>query len=391
MSATATKNKASTAMSLVAVLLAVLTASIGSDFPIASLIGFDVALAAAPVGKTDGKTVSDKLPSLIKAAQAEGMLNLVWGENTFHGLTGVRELVAGMNKQYGTSVIANWTPGPSQPQMAARIAQEFAAGVPATSDVYIGGSESYIATLASPLMVLEQVDWASYFPQIDATAVQLKGAAIEISGRFPGIVYNTRLIAKNDAPKSLMDLLNPKFKGKVSTQPYVGYFDILSGPKQWGPERTADYVQKLSGQVSGLMRCGEYERVVSGEFPIHALACGEGGVLPFTEKGAPLRYVIPSDAAMVTHRYCGVPKNARSRNAAKLFCAFLLTKSGQEFQWNVDRQDSEKIPGTRYYRILSELHAGGVKPLNVSVDYVMSFPVLKYAKNLEDIIKVAEK
>ena len=90
---------------------------------------------------------------------------------------------------------------------------------------------------------------------------------------------------------------------------------------------------------------------------------------------------------MVTHRHCGVPKNARAKNAAKLFCAFLMTKSGQEFQWNVDRQDSEKVPGTRYYRILKELQASGVKPLDVSVDYVMSFPVLKHAKELENLIK----
>ncbi len=346
--------------------------------------------AAAPAPAVKSQT-NDKLTALIKAAQAEGMLNLVWGENTFRGLPGVRELVSGMNKQFGTSIIANWTPGPSQPQMAARIAQEFAAGVPATSDVYIGGSETYIATLATPLMVLDQVDWSSYFSHIDPTAASLKGAALEISGRFPGIVYNTKLISPNDAPKSLKDLLNPKLKGKVSTQPYISYFDILSGPKQWGPEPTADYVRKLSGQISGLMRCGEYERVVSGEFPIHVLACGEGGVLPFTEKGAPLKYVIPSDAAMVTHRYCAVPKNGRSKAAAKLFCAFLMTKSGQEFQWNVDRQDSEKVPGTRYYKILQNLRAAGVKPLDVSVDYVMSFPVLKYAKELENIIKVVEK
>ena len=272
--------------------------------------------AATPPAK---KAANEKLAALIKGAQAEGMLNLVWGENTFRGLQGVRELLSGMNQQFGTSIIANWTPGPSQPQMAAKIAQEFAAGVPATSDIYIGGSETYIATLATPLMVLEQVDWAATFPQLDPAAVSLKGASLEISGRFPGIVYNTKLIGKNDAPKSLGDLLLPKYKNKVSTQPYLSYFDILAGPKQWGPERTNEYLKKLSGQVSGLMRCGEYERVVSGEFPIHVLACGEGGVAPFIEKGAPLAYVIPSDAAMVTHRYCAVPKNGKAKNAAKLF------------------------------------------------------------------------
>src|SRR6266481_3884007 len=151
--------------------------------------------ALAPAVKSP---TNDKLASLIKAAQSEGMLNLVWGENTFRGLPGVRELVAGMNKQYGTSVIANWTPGPSQPQMAARIAQEFAAGVPAASDVYIGGSESYIATLATPLMVLDQVDWSSYFSHIDPAAASLKGSAIEISCCFPAIVYNTKLISPTD-------------------------------------------------------------------------------------------------------------------------------------------------------------------------------------------------
>src|SRR5438093_1706575 len=194
-----------------------------------SLLGSLLNDAAAAV------KANEKLAALIKAAQTEGMLNLVWGENTFRGLHGVRELVSRMNKEFGTSIIANWTPGPSQPQMAAKIAQEFAAGVPSTSDVYIGGSETYIATLATRLMVLDQFDWAATFPQIDPAAVSLKGAALEISGRFPGIVYNTKLISQNDVPKSLKDLLNPRLKGKVSTQPYISYFDILSGPKLWVP------------------------------------------------------------------------------------------------------------------------------------------------------------
>ena len=38
------------------------------------------------------KSQLNKLAALIKAAQAEGMLNLVWGENTFSGLPGVRDL-----------------------------------------------------------------------------------------------------------------------------------------------------------------------------------------------------------------------------------------------------------------------------------------------------------
>lgn len=126
-------------------LISALLATILTIAPL--LCGADSTWAAAASG------ANEKLAALKKAAQTEGMLNLVWGENTFRGLQGVRDLVSGMNKHFGTSIIANWTPGPSQPQMAAKIAQEFAAGVPATSDVYIGGSETYIATLSTPLMV----------------------------------------------------------------------------------------------------------------------------------------------------------------------------------------------------------------------------------------------
>ena len=53
-----------------------------------SLLGSLLNDAAAAV------KANEKLAALIKAAQTEGMLNLVWGENTFRGLHGVRELVS---------------------------------------------------------------------------------------------------------------------------------------------------------------------------------------------------------------------------------------------------------------------------------------------------------
>jgi hypothetical protein len=130
-------------------ILAVLILSL-SLFLTASLDGL---AANAPV-KKEG---NEKLGTLVKGAQAEGMLNLVWGENTFRGLQGVRELVSGMNKQFGTSVIANWTPGPSQPQMAAKIAQEFRTRTPK-------GLTGYFLTQASRLSARSMASshWASH-------------------------------------------------------------------------------------------------------------------------------------------------------------------------------------------------------------------------------------
>ena len=222
--------------------------------------------------------------------------------------------------------------------------------MPATSDVYIGGSETYIATLATPLMVLDQVDWSSYFSADRSGRGSLKGAALEISGRFPGIVYNTKLIRqKRRAEKSQAIFCMPKFKGKVSTQPYISYFDILRRPEAVGPgtnRRLRQETLRPGFRPDALRRVrARRQRRISD--PCAGLRRGRRPAVHRERRAA--EYVIPSDAAMVTHRYCAVPKNAQSKAAAKLFCAFLMTKSGQEFQWNVDRQDSEKFPGTRYY------------------------------------------
>lgn len=81
------------------ILISALLATVLAMAPL--LCGIDSAWAAAAPGTIE------KLAALKKAAQAEGMLNLVWGENTFRGLQGVRDLVSGMNKQFGTSIIAN--------------------------------------------------------------------------------------------------------------------------------------------------------------------------------------------------------------------------------------------------------------------------------------------
>src|SRR5438270_6584879 len=100
-----------------------------------------------------------RLQALIDGARQEGALDLVWSEATLNGAAGVDRLIRAVNDYYGLNLTARFTPGPSQPQVASTLVAEFTAGRPATTDVYIGGSESYIAMLLSPTVALEKVDW----------------------------------------------------------------------------------------------------------------------------------------------------------------------------------------------------------------------------------------
>lgn len=339
--------------------------------------------AAAPASRF----TNERLRALIDAARQEGTINLVWGENTLAGANGADTLVRAVNDYYGLDLKLQYTIGPSQPQVANMLVQEYQAGRRATTDVYIGGSETYIASQVTPTMTLEQVDWPAIFDHVKPSFTTMDGAALQITSRLPGIVYNNKLIPPNEVPRTLRELLEPKWKGKVSTQSYLGFFDTLSDPEIWGMERTRQYVTAYSGQVAGLIRCGEYERVASGEFWLNAIACTEGGVKPFVDQGAPLGYVIPEDGGVITHRYMAVPKHARNPNAAKLFVAFFLSDAGQRFLWEVDAEDHHGVPGTHNYQRVQDLQARGMKFVDVSVERVLSYPVLENAAELQKILR----
>jgi len=51
-------------------------------------------------------------------------------------------------------------------------------------------------------------------------------------------------------------------------------FEDLATPELWGEQRTLDFLTKFSGQVRGLIRSGEEERIVNGEFDLMAQLAG---------------------------------------------------------------------------------------------------------------------
>src|SRR5262249_12296872 len=145
---------------------------------------------------------------------------------------------------------------------------------------------------------LEPVDWTSWAPNIrDPRLLAADGAAVEMTTRVPGIVYQSQKIAGGLVPTSMVDLLKPEDKGRIGSTPYGSGLIALAAPELWGEERTVAYVRQFAGQLAGLIGCGEGARIVSGEFDILAMACGDervGGL-----KTAPLGFAVPRDAAML--------------------------------------------------------------------------------------------
>ena len=333
--------------------------------------------SASTAAGTSGGQRSPQLTKLIQEANKEGHLTLTWGQDVLGGSKGAKEIEAGLNQLYGTHIQISFTPGPSEPQVAAQITAEYKAHQKAVSDIYISPASNQ-----EPLVeqkVLQTVDWPALLPGRVTSTIAEQNLAVRLFTGISGIEYNTNEVKGAMIPKTMQDLLKPEWKGKIYTTPYAAGFDYLASKQMWGLTKTLDYVKKLAPQVGGLMRCGESQRVASGEVPGFGLDCDGTAPLRLAAQGAPIAQVIPLDAAAKRYFYLSVPKNAAHLKVAELTTAFMLTPQGQALSWKLQRADLDSFPGSHTRQRVQALQKQGAKFFAPSIQYLISHPELNKA------------
>jgi hypothetical protein len=159
-------------------------------------------------------------------------------------------------------------------------------------------------------------------------------------------------------------------------------------PDFLGREKMVDFTRKLSKQIGGLMRCGEVERITSGEFIMLAFTCGGNDVNVAKRTGAPVGHSVMEEGTVLHMRYAGVPKNSRSPNAGALLIHYLMSAEGQELLWRIDGLDLHLFPGSQTKRELDRVRAAKGKVIINSPEWLASFK--DYAaiqKELEGILR----
>ncbi|MBM4262295.1 MAG: extracellular solute-binding protein [Deltaproteobacteria bacterium] len=312
---------------------------------------------------------------LLEGAKKEGELILSWGTGTMGGIEGAAEMEKAFNKAYGLNLPFKFTPGPAMPQFASRVIQEAKAGQPASTDLFVG-SENHVAR-----MPLKGFEWSKAFPHITKPMIDFDNKVIIVTTRTPGFTYNSKMVAGKDIPQRVEDVLNPKWKGKIASTPYAASFDRLS--MIWGEEKTTAFLGKFVKQVSGLIRCGEDDRIAAGEFAMLVFNCDLAAPQEAKEKGGPVDGNVFKDAGILSYWYLTVPSNARNPNAAALLAAFLLTKEGQDILYKTDRSSSHLVKGTQMQQFVAEQEKRGVK--------FTSYSVADVIKNSEEHTRIRQK
>jgi iron(III) transport system substrate-binding protein len=143
------------------------------------------------------------------------------------------------------------------------------------------------------------------------------------------LAYNTRLLAREDAPKTYGDLLLAKWKGKMAMDDadYILYGSLL---EMMGRERGLSFTKKLA-QQDLIIRGGHpllTQLLIGGEFPIYLDGFGSN-IEKFKAQAAPIDWVA-LEPVIVSLNPVGMAVNAPHPNSASLLVDFLLSREGQE-------------------------------------------------------------
>jgi len=156
-------------------------------------------------------------------------------------------------------------------------------------------------------------------------------------------LYNTRMIARDKAPQSFEDLLDPRWKDKLGMDT-TDYDWLASLIDYYGRGKALEFAGKLAKQQLNLRRGPTLlaQLAVAGEFPVVVDAFPEE-IMQMKNAKAPAEFVFTEPfVAVKTPTTVSIASGAPHPHAAALFVDFLLSKPGQDLMAGQGRWVSRK-------------------------------------------------
>lgn len=287
-------------------------------------------LAFTGAAATPRANAQDVDPALVAAAKKDG--SLTWYTTQIVDQF-ARPAALAFEKKYGIRV--NYIRA-DPAEIVLRIAAEAKAGR-TQADVYDG-------TATSPGLKKQglAMQW------VPSSAKRLGPALTDREGYWvatnlyvltPG--YNTDMVKPGAEPKTLDDLLDPRWRGRMvwarrpASSAGPGFIGLVLA--ELGEEKGMDYLRALAKQnITGIDAAARQvlDQVIAGEYPLSLMIFNHHAVIS-AAKGAPVNWA-PMQPAMAVLSVIGLTKDAPKPNAGKLFVEFLTSAEGQAFFRNAN-------------------------------------------------------
>ncbi|AEG92677.1 ABC transporter substrate-binding protein [Ramlibacter tataouinensis] len=291
-----------------------------------------LAIAAALVtgaAHSQAPAAYDATPQLVAAAQKEG--KVVWYSAT--DVQVAEKLARAFEAKYPGVKVQVERSGAER--IFQRINQEYgskihAADVVETSDAvhFIYFKKQGWLTPAVPVDVAKH--WGKDYKDAD-------GQYAAYRAHLSVIAYNTKLVPKEQAPKSHADLLDPKWNSKI-VKAHPGYSGtIMTGTQALSQSPLGwKYLEQLGKQKIMQVQSSTEppKKLAAGERPVMADG-NEYNVFILKESGVPIEPVYAAEGTPIVVGNAAIMKNAPNPNAARLFYHFMFTRDAQQLNSDV--------------------------------------------------------
>lgn len=285
--------------------------------------------APAPVGTLTAiapTAAPSPAPNLaqVEAAKKEAKLTI------YTSLAEIAALATEFNIAY-PEIRIEYFQGNSE-QVSARVISEYRANT-FNVDVIDDIDVSLIQLLSAGVLgQYKSPELGSYPP----TAYDKDGAYATDGANLLVIAYNTNHVAKELAPKTWDDLLDPKWFGQIAVEP-DDYPLLAYSTLAWGEARSQDFWRRFSTRNI---------KTIKGHIELaNALANGNIAVSPtvyahrieaLKQDKMPVEWV-RTDTIFQAPTLVGIAKNPKNPNAARVFIDWLLSAAGQQSVSNLGR------------------------------------------------------
>jgi putative spermidine/putrescine transport system substrate-binding protein len=299
---------------------------------VAAAVAALVAAGGSASGATNWSTATSAasgggLAALIKAAQAEGTLNVIALPPTW---ANYGELISTFSKKYGIHVVSSNPNGSSSDEITAVQTLGSQSRAPDVVDV----GQSYALADANLFAPYKVATWG----QIPAANKDPKGAWYNDYGGYISIGCNNKIVAK--CPTSYKDLLNPAYKNDVAldgdpTQANAAFSGVWAAALANGGSfsniapglaffkklhQLGNFVATQATQAT--IQSGQTPIVIDWDYLNAAAATAFKKQFKFT-------VVIPTDASFAAYYAQAISAKAPHPAAARLWEEFLYSAQGQ--------------------------------------------------------------
>jgi iron(III) transport system substrate-binding protein len=275
---------------------------------------------------------------VLAAAKKEGKVAVM---SSLGGAENRQALIEPFQKKYGIEVDYFSSSGS---KMVSRIKGERVGGL-TLWDIFIGGTSTPMTGL-KPGGILDPIEPSLILPEVKEGKNWMGGRVeyadkdkfilVMLSYTKSAIFVNTNLV-KSEEFRSVKDLLNPKWKGKILAGdprfpgPGQATFSYFYAQKELGP----DFIRMLAKQDLHFLRDDRQaaEWLAVGKSPL-LVGGSDTDVEPFLRQNLPIRILNPKqlkEGGYLTAGAGGLAliNKAPNSNAAKVYINWLLSKEGQ--------------------------------------------------------------